>query len=69
MGTFVEKYVRVPLREIESTYKIKELQPIYIVSTETEIQVQIGNDKFSLSRTDQKHNYGNGTEQPELEMY
>lgn len=49
MGKFVEKYVRAPLKEINTTYH--NLQPIQLTKTTAEILVQIGNQDFSISRT------------------
>lgn len=50
MGTFVEKYVKAPLQEVEEIYK--NLQPIHLTSTATEISVQVGMQVFSLSRSE-----------------
>lgn len=55
MGKFVEKYVKVPLREVDDTYK--RLQPIRLENTETAIVVQIGDNVFSISRSGTKHDY------------
>jgi len=56
MGKFVKKYVRVPLKEVDSSYK--SLSPIRLVNTETEIIVQIGDQSFSIARTSAKEDYG-----------
>jgi len=49
MGKFVEKYVRTPLKEVDSSYK--NLPPIHITSAESKILIQIGTQSFSVSRS------------------
>ena len=49
MGKFVEKYVRTPLREIDITYR--DLNPIQLINTDTEILIRVGSQNFSISRT------------------
>lgn len=48
MGKFVEKYVRTPLKEVDSSYK--NLPPIHLINTGSEISIQIGTHSFSISR-------------------
>jgi hypothetical protein len=50
MGTFVEKYVKAPLQEVEEASK--DLQPIHFTSTSTEISVQVGTQAFLISRSE-----------------
>lgn len=49
MGKFIEKYVRTPLREVDMTFH--NLQPLQLINTDTEILIQIGNQKISIVRT------------------
>lgn len=56
MGKFVEKYVRIPLREVDASYK--GLAPIHISSTEQEIFIQIGRQGFSIARNRLQTDYG-----------
>lgn len=49
MGIFVEKYVRIPLKEVDRSYN--HLLPIYLTNTGSEIAVQIGTQTFPISRT------------------
>lgn len=49
MGTFVEKYVRIPLREVETAY-VGPL-PISLVSSGDEIRVRLGDQSFSIHRS------------------
>lgn len=55
MGKFVEKYVRTPLREIDTTYT--GLQSMHIVNTEAEIVVYVGSERFSIVRSGFKIDY------------
>ena len=48
MGKFVEKYVRVPLREVDRSYN--HLLPIHLISTASEITTEIGHQTFTISR-------------------
>ena len=48
MGKFVEKYVRIPLREVDSSYK--KLQPISFSNVEDAISIQIGGQRLSIAR-------------------
>lgn len=48
MGKFVEKYIRNPLKEVDTSHS--GLLPIHLASTKTEITVQIGAQKFLISR-------------------
>jgi hypothetical protein len=48
MGKFIEKYVRMPLREVDASHK--HLLPIRISSVGKEISVQIGEEGFSIVR-------------------
>ena len=48
MGKFVEKYVRNPLREVDSGYG--NLQPLYLANSGSVIEVQIGMESFSIAR-------------------
>lgn len=56
MGRFIEKYVRVPLREVNTSYK--GLAHIHLSSTETKISIQIGEQNFSISRDKPQIDYG-----------
>lgn len=49
MGLFVEKYIRNPLREVDSTYTT--LRPIRLTNAGTELVVQVGEESFSISRS------------------
>jgi len=49
MGIFVEKYVRIPLKEVDSSYN--HLLPIHLTNIGSEISVQIGTQTFPISRT------------------
>lgn len=50
MGKFVEKYVRIPLREVDASYG--ELQLLNLANTGSAIEVQIGGERFSIARPD-----------------
>jgi hypothetical protein len=60
MGNFVEKYVRVPLREVDASYK--NLAHISISSKEQEIFIQIGEQSFSITRNEPQVDYGENEE-------
>ena len=49
MGQFVEKYVRVPFREVNIAHK--HLQSITLAQTDAAIEIRIGNDRFTVART------------------
>lgn len=50
MGKFVEKYVRIPLREVRASYG--NLQPLNLSNTGSAIEVRIGAKYFSIARPD-----------------
>lgn len=56
MGKFVEKYIKVPLKEVETSHK--NLQPIRLFSTDTEISLQIGSYTSSIMRDKIQIDYG-----------
>lgn len=60
MGKFVEKYVRMPLREVDTSYK--GLAPIRLASTETEISIQIGTQNVIILRDKTQVDYGENEE-------
>lgn len=49
MGKFVEKYVRIPLREVDRSYN--HLLPFHLTSIASEIIAEIGSQTFTISRT------------------
>ena len=49
MGKFVEKYVRIPLREVNASSQ--NLLPIQLSSTASEISIQIGTERLLISRS------------------
>lgn len=49
MGKFVEKYVRIPLREVNASFQ--GLLPIQFSSTASEISIQIGAEHLLISRS------------------
>ena len=55
MGKFVEKYVKIPLSEMDMTYR--DLQPIQLTQTDSTISILIGDDSFSISRTGNQVDY------------
>lgn len=55
MGKFVEKYVRIPLKEVDANYK--HLLPIRISGIGQEIFVQIGEEGFSIARDNSQIDY------------
>lgn len=55
MGKFVEKYVKIPLKEIGVTYR--DLQPIQLAQTNSTINILVGNENFSISRTGTQIDY------------
>ena len=64
MGKFVEQYVRVPLKEVDSSYK--SLAPISLKNTEKEITVQIGDQSFSIARVGIKEDFGGNEDIDEI---
>ncbi len=56
MGKFVDKYIKVPLLEVEISHK--NLQPICLSSTDREISIQIGNYTSSIMRDKVQVDYG-----------
>lgn len=48
MATFVEKYVRGPISEVDSSYG--GLQPLRLEATGNAVQVQIGEQAFTITR-------------------
>jgi hypothetical protein len=48
MGTFVERYVEKPIREVSKSHTV--LKPIRLVSTDTLIRVQIDDEEFHIQR-------------------
>ena len=55
MGKFVEKYVRIPLREVDTSYK--SLQPISLSSTNDAISIQIGGQSLLIARDKMQVDY------------
>lgn len=55
MGKFVEKYVRVPLREVDSSFR--QLEHIQLSKSTNAILIQIGNQSFSIARTAPQRDY------------
>jgi hypothetical protein len=48
VGQFVERYIRIPLREVDMRYR--NLQPIRLEQTATAIEVRIGDARFAIPR-------------------
>jgi hypothetical protein len=49
MGLFVEKYIRMPLQELDATYDA--LQPISLEQTSTALTIRIGDAAFVVARS------------------
>lgn len=56
MGKFVEKYVRLPLKEVDVSYR--ELAPIQLLKAKNAIIIQVGEQSFSISRNKPQTDYG-----------
>ncbi|HEY0753618.1 MAG TPA: hypothetical protein VGD98_06620 [Ktedonobacteraceae bacterium] len=64
MGKFVEKYVKVPLKEVDVMYR--DLQLVQIIKTNSAINIRVGNESFSISRTEPQIDYGDAEEDRDL---
>jgi hypothetical protein len=49
MGKFIEKYVRAPLREVDTSYQA--LQPLHLANADSRIEIHIGAESFSIARS------------------
>lgn len=58
MGKFVEKYIKAPLKEVDATYH--DLQSIQLINAGPAINIKIGDENFSITRTGMQIDYEEG---------